>query len=104
MYLSFLEFRAKEPLLSIADRSTLALAHHNLLLCASDDGLVIKVCQEYQITYTRTLRLLTEMVKTQHKTIPEVKEMANMLVDKNKRGKNISKKVFNNWYKHLREL
>ena len=44
------------------------------------------------------------MVKTQHKTIPEVKEMANMLVDKNKRGKNISKKVFNNWYKHLREL
>ncbi len=73
MYVSFLEFRAKASLLSEADRSTLALARHRLLLCASDDKLMTQICQEYKIPYTRTLKLLTEMVKTQHKIIPEVK-------------------------------
>ncbi len=72
MYTSFLEFRVRNPGLSIGDRSTIAIARHQLMICASDDGLVIETCKEYGITYTRTLRLLGEMVKTEHKTVIEV--------------------------------
>lgn len=64
MFGSFLEFAVREPLLSIADRSTIAIAHHQLLICASDDGLVVETCKAYGIAYTRTLRLLKEMVET----------------------------------------
>ena len=102
MYVSFLEFRDKAPLLSVADRSTLALARHQLLLCASDDKLMTQICEEYKIPYTRTLRLLTEMVKTRHKTSPEVKEMTNILIEE--RGKRIAPKVLDDWHNQLRDL
>lgn len=55
MFLSFVEFQRKSPLLSEADRSTLALARHRFLLCISDDSRMITVCQEYGITYIRML-------------------------------------------------
>ena len=103
MYVSFLELGVKAPLLSEADRSTLALARHNLLVCANDDRLMIEICEEYKIDYTRTLKLLTEMVKTRHKTILEVKAMAEMLI-KSQRKKYIAKKVLDNWYEILRKL
>jgi hypothetical protein len=95
MFAIFIEFRLREPLLSIGDRSTLAIARTQFLLCASDDGLVIKICQEYGIAYTRTLRLLTEMVQTKHKTAAEVIIMANELIGK--RGKHIAPKVLTSW-------
>jgi hypothetical protein len=95
MFTSFLEFSVRAPLLSIADRSTIAIARHQLLICASDDGLVIKTCEAYSITYTRTLRLLTEMVETEHKTVIEVMAMADKLIQE--RGKHISPKVLTDW-------
>jgi hypothetical protein len=55
MFASFLEFGAREPLLSAADPSTIAIARHQLLICASDDGLVVETCKVYSIAYTRTL-------------------------------------------------
>lgn len=101
MFTSFLEFGAKEPLLSDADRSTIAIARHHLLICASDDGLVVKTCQIYNISYVRTLRLFTEMVETNHKTVIEVKEMAGMLIEE--RGKHISHKVLTDWKTSLQK-
>lgn len=95
MFASFIEFRLREPLLSIGDRSTLAIAQTQFLLCASDDGLLIEICQEYGIAYTRTLRLLTEMVQTGHKTAAEVIVMANLLIKE--RGKHIAPKVLTDW-------
>ncbi|MEH1770321.1 MAG: hypothetical protein V7L27_13350 [Nostoc sp.] len=91
MFASFLEFSVRAPLLSVADRSTIAIARHQLLICASDDGLVVETCKAYGVTYTRTLRLLTEMVKTGHKTVIEVTTMADSLIKE--RGKHISPKV-----------
>jgi len=35
MFASFIEFRQKQPLLSVGDRSTLAIARTQFLLCAS---------------------------------------------------------------------
>ena len=104
---SFLEFGTKAPLLSEAvraalrmqHRSTLALARHRLLLCASDDGLVIKSCQDYGIAYTRMLRLLTVMVQSGHKTAAEVKAMVQMLISD--RAKRISPKVLADWERNL---
>lgn len=101
MFASFLEFGVRAPLLSIADRSTIAIARHELLICASDDGLVIKTCEAYGITYTRTLRLLSEMVETAHKTVMEVKAMADMLIQE--RGKHISPKVLTDWTTSLQK-
>jgi hypothetical protein len=95
MFVSFLEFGRQVPLLSEADRSTLAIARHQLLVCASDDGLVVETCQAYGIAYTRTLRLLSEMVTTQHKTAKEVVIMAYTLLEE--RGKHIAPKVLNDW-------
>jgi len=102
MFVSFLEFGTKAPLLSEADRSTLALARHHLLICASDDGLVIKTCEKWGIAYTRLLRLLTEMVQTEHKTAPEVKAMVQMLISE--RAKRISPKVLANWEESLEAI
>ncbi len=99
MFVSFVEFGSKVPLLSEADRSTIAIARHQLLVCASDDGLVVKTCKTYGIAYTRTLRLLSEMVTTQHKTAIEVITMADTLIEK--RGKHIAPKVLANWKKSL---
>lgn len=101
MFASFLEFGVRARLLSIADRSTIAIARHELLICASDDGLVIKTCEAYGITYTRTLRLLSEMVETAHKTVIEVKAMADMLIQE--RGKHISPKVLTDWTTSLQK-
>ena len=91
VYASYLEFASQAPLLSTADRATIALARHQLLLCASDDGLVVETCQLYGIAYTRTLRLLSEMVKRQHKTVEKVIEMAETLIED--RGKRITSQV-----------
>ncbi len=102
MFANFIEFRLRAPLLSIGDRSTLAIARTQLLLCASDDGLVIEICQEYSIAYTRTLRLLTEMVQAGHKTVAEVIVMADILI--NDRGKHIAPKVLTDWKTNLTGL
>ena len=101
MFVSFLELGNKVPLLSEADRSTIVLARHQLLVCASDDGLVIDTCQTYGIAYTRTLRLLSEMVTTQHKTAREVITMADTLIEK--RGKHIAPRVLADWKKSLQQ-
>ncbi|MCT7985972.1 hypothetical protein NG796_22085 [Laspinema sp. A4] len=102
MFKSFLNFSLEAPLLSIADRSTLALAQHRVLLCASDDGLMVETCKKHNIPYTRTLRLLTEMVKNNYKTVTQVKEYVKMLIEK--RGKHISPKVLNTWYQDLGKI
>lgn len=99
MFLSFMEFQLKAPLLSEADRSTLALARHRFLLCVSDDSLMIAVCQEYGITYIRMLRLLSQMVQTRHRTVEEVIVMADTLV--NERGKWIASKILADWKRSL---
>lgn len=101
MFASFREFGVREPLLSVADRSTIAIARHQLLICASDDGLVIKTCEAYSIAYVRTLRLFTEMVETAHKTVIEVTAMADMLIQE--RGKHISPKVLTDWTTSLQK-
>lgn len=102
MFQSLINFSREAPLLSIADRSTLAIAQHRFLLCASDDGLMVKTCQKHSIPYIRTLRLLTEMVKTEYKTVSEVKVMAQMLIET--RGKHISKQVIKDWYQDLEAI
>jgi hypothetical protein len=99
MFLSFVEFQRKSPLLSEADRSTLALARHRFLLCISDDSRMITVCEEYGITYIRMLRLLTHMVRTKHRTVEEVIVMANTLV--NDRGKWIASAILEDWKRSL---
>lgn len=99
MFASFSQFYVEAPLLSIADRSTLAIAQHRFLLCASDDGLLVKTCEKHNIPYTRTLRLLLEMVKSKYKTVEQVREDVETLIYK--RGKRISVKVLNSWYKDL---
>jgi hypothetical protein len=101
MFASFLEFSVRAPLLSVADRSTIAIARHQLLICASDDGLVVETCKAYGVTYTRTLRLLSEMVETGHKTVIEVTAMADSLI--NERGKHISPKVLTDWTTSLQK-
>ncbi|NEP10106.1 MAG: hypothetical protein F6K14_07795 [Symploca sp. SIO2C1] len=99
MFASFVEFGRKAPLLSIADRSTIAIARHRLLLCASDDGLVVETCKIYDIAYTRTLRLLSQMVATQHKTVAQVITMADGLIKE--RGKHIAPVILADWRKSL---
>lgn len=101
VFASFLEFGEKTPLLSVADRSTIAIARHQLLICASDDGLVIETCKAYNIGYTRTLRLLREMVDTEHKTVIEVMVMADQLIQE--RGKHISPQILKDWKKSLQK-
>ena len=99
MWASFLEFGRQVPLLSIADRATIAIARHRLLVCASDDALVVSTCSAYGIAYTRTLRLLSEMVATRHKTATEVITMADTLIQQ--RGKHIAPQLLAQWKKSL---
>lgn len=75
-----IEFQLKAPLLSEADRSTLALARHRFLLCVSDDSRMITVYEEYGISYIRMLQLLSQMVQTGHRSVEEVIVMADTLV------------------------
>ncbi len=72
-----------------------------MLICASDDGLVIETCKAYNIGYTRTLRLLGEMVDTEHKTVIEVMVMADQLIQE--RGKHISPQTLEDWKKSLQK-
>lgn len=102
MFASFFTFSVENPLLSIADRSTLAIAQHRFLICASDDGLVVETCEKHDIPYIRTLKLLTQMVRTKHKTVSQVKQAAQMLIET--RGKHISPKVLKIWYQDLSEV
>lgn len=99
MFASFVEFSVREPLLSVADLSTIAIARHELLICASDDGLVVETCKAYELPYIRTLRLLAYMVETGHKTVVEVTTMADDLIVN--RGKYISRQVLSDWKKGL---
>lgn len=99
MFLSFIEFQLKAPLLSEADRSTLALARHRFLLCVSDDSRMITVCEEYGISYIRMLRLLSQMVQTGHRSVEEVIVMADTLVKD--RGKWIAPAILENWKRSL---
>jgi predicted nucleic acid-binding protein len=99
MFLSFMEFQLKAPLLSEADRSTLALARHRFLLCLSDDSRMITVCEEYSIAYIRMLRLLSQMVQTGHRTVEEAIAMADTLV--NERGKWIAPAILESWKRSL---
>lgn len=101
MFASFLEFGIRSPLLSTADRSTIAIARHQLLICASDDGLVVETCKAYDIAYTRTLRLLSQMVKTKYKTDIEVIAMADTLIKD--RGKHVSPAVLADWMQGLQQ-
>jgi hypothetical protein len=70
-------------------------------VCASDDGLVVETCKAYGITYTRTLRLLSQMVATQHKTVAEVITMADALIQE--RGKHIAPEILSDWRKSLQQ-
>lgn len=99
MFSTFMQFRVRSPLLSEADRSTLALARHRFLLCVSDDSLMITICQEYGITYIRMLRLLSQMVQTGHKVTEEVVVMADTLI--NDRGKWIASAILSDWKRSL---
>ncbi|NJN74889.1 MAG: hypothetical protein HC799_19965 [Limnothrix sp. RL_2_0] len=99
MFNSFMRFALEAPLLSIADRSTLALAQHRFLLCASDDGLMVKTCENHGIPYIRTLKLLSEMVRTKYKTVAQVKKYVQILMGQ--RGKHISQSVLRAWYDDL---
>lgn len=101
MFASFVEFNVREPLLSVADLSTIAIARHQRLICASDDGLVVETCKAYGVPYIRTLRLLTYMVETGHKTVLEVTTMADNLIVN--RGKYVSRKVLEDWKKGLQK-
>jgi predicted nucleic acid-binding protein len=100
MFSSFMEFRVRAPLLSEADRSTLALARHRFLLCVSDDNRMITVCEEYGISYyIRMLRLLSQMVQSEHKTVEEVIVMADTLIKD--RGKWIAEAILSDWKRSL---
>lgn len=99
MFLSFIELRVRAPLLSEADRSTLALARHRFLLCVSDDRQMITVCEEYGIAYIRMLRLLSQMVESGHRTVEEVIDMADTLIKD--RGKWIAAAILENWKRSL---
>jgi len=99
MFLSFMQFRVSSPLLSEADRSTLALARHRFLLCVSDDSLMIAICQNYGIAYIRMLRLLSQMVQTEHRTVEEVIVMADTLIKD--RGKWIAEAILSDWKRSL---
>lgn len=99
MFSTFMQFRVRAPLLSEADRSTLALARHRFLLCVSDDSLIIKTCQDYGITYIRMLRLLSQIVHTGHKIAEEVMDMADTLVEE--RGKWIASAILPDWKRSL---
>lgn len=101
MFASFLEFAMRAPLLSVADRSTIAIARHHLLVCASDDGLIVETCKAYGIVYIRTLRLLSEMVTTKHKTAIEVIAMADTLIKD--RGKHIAPAILAAWRQGLQQ-
>lgn len=99
MFSSFMEFRVRSPLLSEADRSTLALARHRFLLCVSDDSLMIAICQEYGISYIRMLRLFNQMVQTGHRAAQEVIVMADTLIKD--RGKWIAPAILEDWKRSL---
>lgn len=86
MFLSFMEFQFKAPLLSEADRSTLVLARHRFLLCVS-------------VRYIRMLQLLSQMVQTGHRTVEEAIAMADTLV--NERGKWIIEAILESWKRSL---
>ena len=95
MFSSFMEFQVISPLLSEADRSTLALARYQFLLCISDDNQMIKICKEYNIRYIRMLRLLSQMVESEHKTCKEAIDMVDTLIKD--RRKWIAKEVVEKW-------
>ncbi len=101
MYNLFSKYSREFAPIAIADCSTLAIAKHQKLLCGTDDGKMIKICNKYQINYTRTLRLLKEMSDTGCKTVRQVVQMKNILIDPNQRGKYVHPKILTEWQKSL---
>ncbi|MCP2729447.1 hypothetical protein [Limnofasciculus baicalensis] len=53
----------------------------------------------YGIIYIRTLRLLSEMVVTKHKTVAQAIKMADALIKE--RGKHITPEILSDWKKNL---
>lgn len=99
IYELYRKFSQEFAPIATADCSTLAIAKHQKLLCGTDDGKMIKICNKYEINYTRTLRLLKEMADTGHKNVAEVLAMKKVLVEE--RGKWISPKVLLEWEQSL---
>jgi hypothetical protein len=82
-----------------ADCSTLAIAKTQFLLCGTDDGKMIRICEKYTISYTRTLRLLKEMIETQHKSPDQILAMGRILVEE--RGKWIKPSLLEEWKRQI---
>jgi hypothetical protein len=99
LYAFYWKFSREFAPIALADCSTLAIAKCQKLLCGTDDGKMIKICEKYQINYTRTLRLLKEMSDTGYKTIDQILEMKRILVEE--RGKWIAPKILQEWENSL---
>lgn len=95
MLISFMQFQVEYPLLSEADRATLAIAQHTSLCCATDDNLMVEACKVFGISYTRTLRLIREMVQTGYRTKERAISLAEMLISQRKKW--ISPAVLEEW-------
>jgi hypothetical protein len=93
--LAFAALGVSEPLLSAADRATVVIAQHREFVCLSDDGLLVRTCGARGVPVFRTLRLLSQMVETGHRTRTEVIAMARRLVDE--RGKWVAAQVLRAW-------
>lgn len=102
MLMSFMGLQAQYPLLSEADRATVAIAQHTPLCCATDDNLMVKACTSSDISYTRTLRLIREMVQTGYRNRGSAIALAEMLISQ--RNKWISPAVLESWKNSLDSL
>jgi hypothetical protein len=102
MYDLYRNFSREFEPIAIADCSTLVLSKQSELLCSTDDGKMIQICNKYQINYIRTLRLLKEMSDTGYKTVNQVLEMKRVLIED--RGKYIAPKVLLEWEQSLGSL
>lgn len=99
MYDLYRKFKQEFAPIAVADCSTLVIAKQLDFLCGTDDGKMLKICNKYQIKYTRTLRLLKEMYDTGYKTINQILEMKRILIED--RGKWISPQVLSEWQQSL---
>lgn len=77
---SSIQLRTQYPLLSQAERATLAIALDRQLYCATDDALTSQVCQTLNIPWIHTLHLIEEMVQTGNKTPEKATNLVNTLV------------------------
>lgn len=99
IYSLYRKFRQEFYPIATADCSTLAIAKQSKLICGTDDGKMLKICNNYQINYIRTLQLLKEMSDTGYRTIAQVLEMKRILIED--RGKWIAPDVLLDWEQSL---